>query len=149
MLIIQLKQTRYSINMAKELTDEFLKNKTLKSFIRVGQTFIDIKQTIGFSFMEDPQPGGYIIVQFVYDSGRALNAFIRNRNEFSQFLLELEPFIDDEISLKSMEGLIEEIERSCNKQNVETNKYMFKPRRNKQNFPRKRNNGNNLENENQ
>lgn len=128
--------------MAKEISEEFIKNKTLKSFIRVGQTFIDIKQTIGFSFMDDPN--GYIIIQFVYDSGRALNAFIRNRNEFSQFLLELEPFIDDEISLKSMEGLIEEIEKSCNK--YEVKQYM--PKKHKGYFPKKRNNGNNLENEN-
>jgi len=125
--------------MAKEMTDEFLKNKQLKSFIRVGQTFIDIKQTIGFSFMDDPN--GYIIVQFVYDSGRALNAFIRDRNDFSQFLLELEPFIDDEISLKSMEGLIEEIEKSCNK--YEVNKFL--PHRPRGNRPRRRNDGNNLE----
>ena len=130
--------------MAREINEEFIKNKRLKSFIKVGQTFIDIKQTIGFSFMEDPN--GYIIVQFVYDSGRALNAFIRNRDEFSQFLLELEPFIDDEISLKSMEGLIEDIEKSTNKQDV--NKYMPKPK--PRPFPRRRsNNGNNLENENQ
>lgn len=128
--------------MAKEITEEFIKNKTLKSFIRVGQTFIDIKQTIGFSFMDDPN--GYIIIQFVYDSGRALNAFIRNRNEFAQFLLELEPFIDDEISLKSMEGLIDEIEKSCNK--YEVKHYM--PKKHKGHFPKKRNNGNNLENEN-
>ena len=49
-----------------ELNEEFFKNRKLKSFIRVGQTFIDIKQTIGFSFINDPD--GYIIIQFVYDS---------------------------------------------------------------------------------
>ena len=50
-----------------ELNEEFFKNRKLKSFIRVGQTFIDIKQTIGFSFINDP--AGYIIIQFVYYSG--------------------------------------------------------------------------------
>ena len=102
--------------MGREINEEFIKNKRLKSFIKVGQTFVDIKQTLGFSFMDDPN--GYLIIQFVYDSGRALNAFIRNRDEFSQFLLELEPFIDDEISLKSMEGLIEDIEKTTNKYDV-------------------------------
>jgi hypothetical protein len=94
--------------------------------------------------MDDPN--GYLIIQFVYDSGRALNAFIRNRDEFSQFLLELEPFIDDEISLKSMEGLIEDIEKTTNKYDV--NKYLPKPK-NKYPHPRRRSdNNNNLENEN-
>ena len=37
-----------------ELNEEFFKNRKLKSFIRVGQTFVDIKQTIGFSFINDP-----------------------------------------------------------------------------------------------
>lgn len=131
--------------MGREINEEFIKNKRLKSFIKVGQTFVDIKQTLGFSFMDDPN--GYLIIQFVYDSGRALNAFIRNRDEFSQFLLELEPFIDDEISLKSMEGLIEDIEKTTNKQDV--NKYLPKPK-SRTSYPRRRsNNGNNLEDENQ
>lgn len=133
--------------MGREINEEFIKNKRLKSFIKVGQTFVDIKQTLGFSFMDDPN--GYLIIQFVYDSGRALNAFIRNRDEFSQFLLELEPFIDDEISLKSMEGLIEDIEKTTNKYDV--NKYLPKPK-NKSPYPhprRRSDNGNNLENENQ
>lgn len=131
--------------MGREINEEFIKNKRLKSFIKVGQTFVDIKQTLGFSFMDDPN--GYIIIQFVYDSGRALNAFIRNRDEFSQFLLELEPFIDDEISLKSMEGLIEDIEKTTNKYDV--NKYLPKLK-DKSPYPRRRrDNGNNLENENQ
>ena len=132
--------------MGREINEEFIKNKRLKSFIKVGQTFVDIKQTLGFSFMDDPN--GYLIIQFVYDSGRALNAFIRNRDEFSQFLLELEPFIDDEISLKSMEGLIEDIEKTTNKYDV--NKYLPKPK-NKSPYPhprRRSDNGNNLENEN-
>lgn len=130
--------------MGREINEEFIKNKRLKSFIKVGQTFVDIKQTLGFSFMDDPN--GYLIIQFVYDSGRALNAFIRNRDEFSQFLLELEPFIDDEISLKSMEGLIEDIEKTTNKYDV--NKYLPKPK-NKYPHPRRRgDNNNNLENEN-
>ena len=131
--------------MGREINEEFIKNKRLKSFIKVGQTFVDIKQTLGFSFMDDPN--GYLIIQFVYDSGRALNAFIRNRDEFSQFLLELEPFIDDEISLKSMEGLIEDIEKTTNKYDV--NKYLPKLK-DKSPYPRRRrDNGNNLENENQ
>ena len=131
--------------MGREINEEFIKNKRLKSFIKVGQTFVDIKQTLGFSFMDDPN--GYLIIQFVYDSGRALNAFIRNRDEFSQFLLELEPFIDDEISLKSMEGLIEDIEKTTNKQDV--NKYLPK-QKSRTSYPRRRsNNGNNLEDENQ
>lgn len=92
-----------------ELNEEFFKNRKLKSFIRVGQTFVDIKQTIGFSFIKDPD--GYIIIQFVYDSGRGLNAFLRDRNDFAQFLLELDPFIDDPNALVSIDSFINEIER--------------------------------------
>ena len=92
-----------------ELNEEFFKNRKLKSFIRVGQTFVDIKQTIGCSFINDPD--GYIIIQFVYDSGRGLNAFLRDRNDFAQFLLELDPFIDDPHALVSMESFIDEIEK--------------------------------------
>lgn len=91
-----------------ELNEEFFKNRKLKSFIRVGQTFIDIKQTIGFSFINDPD--GYIIIQFVYDSGRGLNAYLRDRNDFAQFLLELDPFIDDPSTLVSIDDFIDEIE---------------------------------------
>ena len=80
-----------------ELNEEFFKNRKLKSFIRVGQTFVDIKQTIGFSFIND--------------SGRGLNAFLRDRNDFAQFLLELDPFIDDPAALVSIDSFIDEIEK--------------------------------------
>ena len=92
-----------------ELNEEFFKNRKLKSFIRVGKKFVDIKQTIGFSFINDPD--GYIIIQFVYDSGRGLTAFLRDRNDFAQFLLELDPFIDDPNALVSIESFIDEIEK--------------------------------------
>ena len=95
------------------LNSEFFQNRKFKSFIRVGTTFVDIKQTIGFSFINDPE--GYIIIQFVYDSGRALNAFLRDRNDFSQFLLELDPFIDDKTAMGSITEFMDEIEISCGK----------------------------------
>lgn len=125
-------------------SDDIIKQRQLKSFIKVGLTFIDIKQTIGFSFIDNPE--GYIIVQFVYDSGRALNAFINNRNEFSQFLLEIEPFIDDDISMQSITSIIDEVEKAV-KPNIQNNTQfiMNKPKR------RRRNNridGDDLENEN-
>ena len=96
-----------------QLNAEFFQARKYKSFIKVGQTFIDIKQTIGFSFLDNPE--GYIIVQFVYDSGRALNATLRNREEFFQFLLELDPFIDDKTAMQSMKDLIDDIEKTYNK----------------------------------
>lgn len=100
------------------LNREFFKNRKLKSFIRVGTTFIDIKQTIGFSFIDNPD--GYLVIQFVYDTGRVLNAFLTNRNEFAQFLLELDPFIDDPTAMKSIEDFINEIEKTfkINKKNI-------------------------------
>ena len=92
-----------------ELNEEFFKNRKLKSFIRVGQTFVDIKQTLGFSFINDPD--GYIIIQFVYDLCRGLNAFLSDRNDFWQFLLELVLFIDDPNALVSIDSFIDEIEK--------------------------------------
>ena len=91
-----------------ELNEEFFKNRKFKSLVRVGQTFVDLKQTIGFSFLKDPD--GYIIIQFVYDSGRGLNAFLRDRNDFAQFMLELDPFIDDPAAVVSIDEFINEIE---------------------------------------
>ena len=115
---------------------EFMKHRQLKSFICVGTTFIDIKQTIGFSFLDNPD--GYLIIQFVYESGRALNALIEDRNEFSQFLLELEPFIDDNISMTSMEKFMDKIEKAAGKYNpVDKIK--------KRKYKRKSNDTNNLE----
>lgn len=101
------------------LNQEFYKNRQLKSFIRVGQTFIDIKQTIGFSFIDDPE--GYLICQFVYDTGRAMNAFMADRNEFCQFMLELEPFIDDPACLFSINEFIDDVEKTLKHKNGETN----------------------------
>lgn len=113
-------------------SDDIIKQRQLKSFIKVGLTFIDIKQTIGFSFIDNPE--GYIIVQFVYDSGRALNAFINNRNEFSQFLLEIEPFIDDDISMQSITSIMDEVERAV-KPNIQNNTQfmMNKPKKRRRN----------------
>ena len=91
-----------------QLNREFFQNRKFKSFIKVGLSFIDIKQTIGFSFINDPE--GYIVIQFVYDTGRVLNAFIKDRNEFAQFFLELDPFIDDKNAIKSINDLIVDIE---------------------------------------
>ena len=105
---------------------DFLKNKKLKSFIRIGATFIDLKETIGFSFLDDPD--GYIIIQFVYESGRAMNAFMANRDEFYQFLLQLDPFLDDKVAIPSMEKFIDEIETLCNKK---TKRVSRKPRKQK------------------
>lgn len=113
------------------LNSEFFKNRKLKSFIRVGTTFIDIKQTIGFSFIDNPD--GYLVIQFVYDTGRVLNAFLNNRNEFSQFLLELDPFIDDPAALTSIENFINEIEETFvkNKPKITKSKRTYKTKKNK------------------
>lgn len=108
--------------------EEFFKYRKFKSFIRVGSTFIDIKQALGFSFIENPE--GYLIVQFIYDSGRALNAMLQDRNEFAQFLMELEPFIDDDLSLASLNEFMDKIEIECNKAHdkfkFKTKKHSFK-----------------------
>ncbi len=106
-----------------EMNAQFFQARKFKSFIRAGQSFVDIKQTIGFSFIDDP--GGYLIVQFVYDTGRALNATLRNRNEFIHLLLEIDNFIDDKQALMNIYEFIDDIEKTFNKQhyNPQNNLY--------------------------
>ena len=125
------------------MNPEYFQSRKLKSFIRVGQSFIDLKQTIGFSFMDNPE--GYLIIQFVYDSGRALNAILRDREDFTHFLFELEPFLDDKNALFSMMDFIYDIERSFKKtnyKNTNTNN-LFNPNHI---FDELKNNLNNSEN---
>ena len=88
--------------------NEAFQARHLKTFIRVGNSFIDVKRAVGISFYRDP--AAYVGVQFIFENGKALNAPLRNRNEFSLFLLELENFIDDKRALKSMNELMYEIE---------------------------------------
>ena len=88
--------------------NEAFQARHLKTFIRVGNSFIDVKRAVGISFYRDP--AAYVGVQFIFENGKALNAPLRNRNEFSLFLLELENFIDDKRALKSMKELMHEIE---------------------------------------
>ena len=88
--------------------NEAFQARHLKTFIRVGNSFIDVKRAVGISFYRDP--AAYVGVQFIFENGKALNAPLRNRNEFSLFLLELENFIDDKRALKSMKELMYEIE---------------------------------------
>jgi hypothetical protein len=88
--------------------NEAFQARHLKTFIRVGNSFIDVKRAVGISFYRDP--AAYVGVQFIFENGKALNAPLRNRNEFSLFLLELENFIDDRRALKSMKELMNEIE---------------------------------------
>lgn len=83
--------------------------RNLKSFIKVGQSFIDIKRAVGISFYRDPY--AYVIVQFVFENGKAMNAILKNRNEFSQFLLQLDHFIDDPVAMNNMEQLMNNIEK--------------------------------------
>lgn len=115
--------------MELEFNDDFFKNKQYKSFIRVGQCFVDIKQTIGFSFINDPT--GYIIVQFIYDTGKAINAYLRDRHDFAQFLLELDPFIDDPMALQSIDGFMTEMELSLKETETPNNKTNGKRKRSK------------------
>ena len=121
------------------LNTEFFKNRKLKSFIRVGSTFIDIKQTIGFSFIPNPDPGGYLVIQFVYDTGRVLNAFLNDKQEFAQFLIELDPFIDDKAAMPSIESFINEIEQQFIIKND-----IIKPITNKRGRKHKKDNGETL-----
>ena len=102
-----------------EMNAQFFQARKYKSFIRAGQSFIDIKQTIGFSFIDDPT--GYIIVQFVYDTGRALNAILRDRNDFIHLMLEIDNFVDDKNALYNIQTFIDDIERTYNKQNYNPN----------------------------
>ena len=122
-----------------EMNSEFFQARKFKSFIRAGQSFVDIKQTIGFSFIDDPT--GYIIVQFVYDTGRALNAILRDRNDFIHLMMEIDNFIDDKQALTNMLAFIDDIERTYNKQNYNPNIKLNLNDMNISNNPLNENNG--------
>lgn len=88
--------------------NEAFQQRHLKTFIRVGGSFIDVKRAVGISFYRDP--ANYVGVQFVFENGKALNAPLKDRNQFSQFLMQLDAFIDDNKAMQSMEQLMDEVE---------------------------------------
>jgi hypothetical protein len=73
--------------------ESFARNMKFKSVIMVGETFIDFKSSIGYSFLNDPD--GYLFVEFVYPSGTTMQVRLEDRNEFCKFLIQTEMFMDD------------------------------------------------------
>ena len=114
------------INMSPDFQD-----RSKKTFIKVGASYIDIKRAVGVSFYRD---FNYVGVQFIFENGKALTQPFKNRNELSLFLLEFEKFIDDNMALPNINDIINEIEAMPP---IDINKFL------------KNNNENNLENDKQ
>ena len=87
--------------------DIFARNMKFKSVIMVGETFIDFKSSIGYSFLNDPD--GYLFVEFVYPSGTTMQVRLEDRNEFCKFLIQTEMFMDD-VS-KTMPNMMDYVKR--------------------------------------
>ena len=89
--------------------NEFERNIAIKSFINVGDSMVDLKSAVGYSFANDPK--GYLFVYFVYFGGTIMTAILANRDEFYHFMLQMEQFVDrPDITLPSIQNFINKIE---------------------------------------
>ena len=89
--------------------NEFERNIAVKSFINVGDSMIDLKSAVGYSFANDPK--GYLFVHFVYFGGTIMTATLANRDEFCHFMLQMEQFVDrPDITLPNIQNFIDKIE---------------------------------------
>ena len=89
--------------------NEFERNIAVKSFINVGDSMIDLKSAVGYSFANDPK--GYLFVYFVYFGGTIMTATLANRDEFCHFMLQIEQFVDrPDITLPNIQKFIDKIE---------------------------------------
>ena len=89
--------------------NEFERNIAVKSFINVGDSMIDLKSAVGYSFANDPK--GYLFVYFVYFGGTIMTATLANRDEFCHFMLQMEQFVDRlYITLPNIQNFIDKIE---------------------------------------
>ena len=89
--------------------NEFERNIAIKSFINVGDSMVDLKSAVGYSFANDPK--GYLFVYFVYFGGTIMTAILANRDEFCHFMLQMEQFVDrPDVTLPSIQNFIDKIE---------------------------------------
>ena len=89
--------------------NEFERNIAIKSFINVGDSMVDLKSAVGYSFSNDPK--GYLFVHFVYFGGTIMTAILANRDEFYHFMLQMEQFVDrPDITLPNIQNFINKIE---------------------------------------
>ena len=89
--------------------DGFERNIAIKSFINVGDSMVDLKSAVGYSFANDPK--GYLFVYFVYFGGTIMTAILANREEFYHFMLQMEQFVDSlYVTLPSIQNFIDKIE---------------------------------------
>ena len=92
--------------------DGFERNIAIKSFINVGDSMVDLKSAVGYSFANDPK--GYLFVYFVYFGGTIMTATLANRDEFCHFMLQMEQFVDrPDITLPNIQNFIDKIELRC------------------------------------
>ena len=90
----------------------FERNITIKSFINVGDSMVDLKSAVGYSFSNDPK--GYLFVHFVYFGGTIFTAILANRDEFCHFMLQMEQFVDrPDVTLPNIQNFINKIELRC------------------------------------
>ena len=80
----------------------------MKTFIKAGEAYIDIKNTLAFKFKKS-NPYVKILVYFK-NTDKPIEFEIKNRNELSLLFLELEYFFDDPNLLSSLNALMDEIE---------------------------------------
>ena len=93
-------------------SEGFERNIAIKSFISVGDSMVDLKSAVGYSFANDPK--GYLFVYFVYFGGTIMTATLANRDEFCHFMLQMEQFVDrPDVTLPNIQNFIDKIELRC------------------------------------
>ena len=90
-------------------SEGFERNIAIKSFISVGDSMVDLKSAVGYSFANDPK--GYLFVYFVYFGGTIMTATLANREEFFHFMHQMEQIVDrPDVTLPSIQNFIDKIE---------------------------------------
>ena len=90
--------------------EDFARSMAFKSIMTVGDSQVDVKSSIGWSYSSNPD--GYLFVDFVYPTGTVVRARLDDRNDFYRFLLQIELFIDNtEVSMPNINKFIKKIEQ--------------------------------------
>ena len=94
--------------------EDFARSMAFKSIMTVGDSQVDVKSSIGWSYSSNPD--GYLFVDFVYPTGTVVRAKLDDRNDFYRFLLQIELFIDNtEVSMPNINKFIKKIEQPARK----------------------------------
>lgn len=87
-----------------------------KNFIKIGNYFIDIVSCNSFKIFKPNNDDVYLIAEFFFKGTmRSVKCPIKDKNELSFFLLQLERYFKDPSLLESITKLINEFDINSNR----------------------------------